>query len=54
MLKHYVEDKEISDLKLAVSKLDRQEPKDIEAYMDGKDTFVKELERIALHWYMNN
>lgn len=54
MLKHYVEDKEISDLKLEVSKLDRQEPKDIEAYIDGKDTFVKELERIALYWYMNN
>jgi len=26
-------------------------PKDIEAYSDGKDAFVKELERNALHWY---
>ncbi|MNI33849.1 dephospho-CoA kinase/protein folding accessory domain-containing protein [compost metagenome] len=25
--------------------------KDIEGYMDGKDAFVKELERKALHWY---
>ncbi|TCP52573.1 GrpB-like predicted nucleotidyltransferase (UPF0157 family) [Tumebacillus sp. BK434] len=28
-------------------------PKNIEAYMDGKDEFVKELERKALDWYMN-
>lgn len=34
--------------------LAKQFPKDIEAYMDGKDEFVKELERIALHWYMNH
>lgn len=26
-------------------------PEDIEAYMDGKDAFVKELERKALNWY---
>lgn len=32
-------------------RLAKQFPKDIEAYMDGKDTFVKELERKALHWY---
>lgn len=31
--------------------LAKQFPKDVEAYMDGKDTFVKELERKALHWY---
>lgn len=31
-----------------------QFPKDIEAYMDGKDAFVKELERKALLWYENN
>ncbi|MFF2889323.1 GrpB family protein [Paenibacillus sp. NPDC057967] len=26
-------------------------PRDIEAYMNGKDAFVKELERKALEWY---
>ncbi|WP_239635461.1 GrpB family protein [Paenibacillus sp. H1-7] len=31
--------------------LARQFPRDIEAYMDGKDTFVKELETKALNWY---
>ncbi|NOU96615.1 GrpB family protein [Paenibacillus sp. LMG 31456] len=34
--------------------LAKQFPNDIEAYMNGKDTFVKELERIALDWYRNN
>ncbi|MFM1652852.1 GrpB family protein [Brevibacillus sp. B_LB10_24] len=28
-------------------------PDDIEAYMDGKDAFVKELERTALYWFGN-
>jgi GrpB-like predicted nucleotidyltransferase (UPF0157 family) len=30
-----------------------QFPKDIEAYMDGKEAFVTELERTALEWYSN-
>jgi len=33
--------------------LAKQFPNDIEAYMDGKDEFVKELERTALHWFRN-
>ncbi|MBG9791617.1 hypothetical protein ABD76_03455 [Paenibacillus dendritiformis] len=33
--------------------LANQFPNDIEAYMDGKDAFVKELERKALHRYWN-
>lgn len=33
--------------------LAKQFPKDIEAYMDGKDAFVKELEGKALQWYRN-
>lgn len=28
-------------------------PKDIEAYMDGKEAFVTELERTALEYYSN-
>lgn len=43
--------KQYGDLK---EKLANQFPKDIEAYMDGKDTFVKELEKRALHWYMSH
>ncbi|MGG3837858.1 GrpB family protein [Paenibacillus thiaminolyticus] len=43
--------KQYGDLK---EKLANQFPKDIEAYMDGKDAFVKELEKRALHWYMNH
>ncbi len=31
--------------------LARRHPRDIEAYMDGKDALVKELERRALEWY---
>lgn len=34
-------------------RLAKQFPNDIEAYMDGKDAFVKELERTALHWFRN-
>ncbi|MGG4394005.1 GrpB family protein [Paenibacillus thiaminolyticus] len=34
--------------------LANQFPRDIEAYMDGKDAFVKELEKRALHWYRNH
>jgi GrpB-like predicted nucleotidyltransferase (UPF0157 family) len=33
------------------SKLAALYPFDIKAYCDGKDTFVKELERKALKWY---
>lgn len=36
------------DLKESLSK---RFPRDIEAYMNGKDAFVKELERNALNWY---
>lgn len=36
-----------SDLK---ERLARRYPTDIEAYMDGKDVFVKERERRALAW----
>ncbi|MDU0200876.1 GrpB family protein [Paenibacillus sp. PFR10] len=31
--------------------LAKQFPRDIEAYMDGKDAFVNELESKALNWY---
>lgn len=34
------------------SKLATLYPSDIEAYCDGKDAFVKELERKALKWYL--
>lgn len=34
--------------------LANQFPKDIEAYMDGKEAFVTELERTALEWYSNH
>lgn len=33
------------------SKLAIMYPSDIEAYCDGKDAFIKELEEKALHWY---
>ncbi|MBP1967268.1 GrpB family protein [Paenibacillus aceris] len=36
------------DLKESLAK---RFPKEIEAYMDGKDAFVKELERNALNWH---
>jgi len=29
-------------------------PSDIESYMDGKDTFIKETEKKALEWYHTN
>jgi GrpB-like predicted nucleotidyltransferase (UPF0157 family) len=45
---HAEEAKQYGDLK---ENLAKQFPKDIEAYMDGKDAFVKELEKMALHWY---
>lgn len=31
-------------------RLARQFPEDLEAYCDGKDAFVKQLERDALDW----
>lgn len=37
-----------SDLK---QQLAQQHPQDIEGYMDGKDAFVKAIERQALVWY---
>ncbi|OPA73310.1 hypothetical protein BVG16_29340 [Paenibacillus selenitireducens] len=45
---HAEQAKQYGDLK---ENLAKQFPKDIEAYMDGKDAFVKELESVALHWY---
>jgi GrpB-like predicted nucleotidyltransferase (UPF0157 family) len=47
---HFNDAKTYGNLK---ENLAKQFPKDIEAYIDGKDAFVKELERKALHWYMN-
>jgi GrpB-like predicted nucleotidyltransferase (UPF0157 family) len=40
--------REYSDLKLAVAK---SCPDDMEAYMDGKDVFIKRVERDALAWH---
>jgi GrpB-like predicted nucleotidyltransferase (UPF0157 family) len=34
--------------------LAKQFPKDIVSYMNGKDKFVKELEKKAMQWYKNN
>lgn len=48
---HPEEAKQYGDLK---ENLAKQFPKDIAAYMDGKDAFVKKLERTALIWYMNS
>jgi GrpB-like predicted nucleotidyltransferase (UPF0157 family) len=31
--------------------LAEKHPMDIEAYIDGKDSFVKELEKVAVNWY---
>lgn len=45
---HSEEAQAYGELKL---KLAKQNPKDIEAYMSGKDAFVKELEEKAMHWY---
>ncbi|WP_099159184.1 GrpB family protein [Virgibacillus ndiopensis] len=47
---HPKDAQQYGDLK---EKLAKQFPNDIEAYMDGKDEFVKELERKALDWYKN-
>lgn len=46
--KHPDEANRYGDLKESLAK---RFPRDIEAYMDGKDAFVKELERRALNWY---
>ncbi|MGG1658403.1 GrpB family protein [Brevibacillus sp. NRS-1366] len=47
---HFSEADQYGSLK---ENLAKQFPKDIEAYMDGKDAFVKELESKALQWYLN-
>ena len=39
--------KRYSDLK---RRLAAEDPRDIEAYMDGKDAFVDEMEQLALAW----
>nr|WP_309244873.1 GrpB family protein [Bacillus sp. WMMC1349] len=36
------------------ARLAKQFPYDIEAYMDGKDKFVKQLEQDALLWKAND
>ena len=33
------------------NRLAQQFPNDIASYVDGKDAFIKELEKKALHWY---
>lgn len=48
---HPKEMKQYGDLKESLAK---QFPKDIEAYMEGKDQFVKDLERKAMDWYIRN
>jgi GrpB-like predicted nucleotidyltransferase (UPF0157 family)/glyoxylase-like metal-dependent hydrolase (beta-lactamase superfamily II) len=48
---HSEDVKQYGDLK---ENLAKHFPKDIAAYMDGKDEFVKELERKALQWYRNS
>lgn len=48
-LREHVEDaKQYGDLK---ENLARQFPIDIDAYANGKNAFVKELEKKAIHWY---
>lgn len=42
---------EHGELKL---KLAMQFPEDIDGYYDGKDAFVKQMERDALTWYQNH
>ena len=44
MMAHPVEAKQYSDLK---RKLAKQFPEDIESYMDGKDEFIKDIDRKA-------
>ncbi|WP_028550269.1 GrpB family protein [Paenibacillus sp. UNC451MF] len=46
---HLEEARQYGNLKESLAK---QFPKDIEAYMNGKDAFVKELEKRALLWYI--
>ena len=40
-----------SALKIALA---RAHPNDIDAYMDGKDALIKDVERKALAWYVSN
>ena len=39
---------------LLKEKLAKKYPRDIEGYCDGKDAFVKKLEKEALSWYKDN
>lgn len=47
MISHPVEAQEYSDLK---RKLAKKYPHDIEGYMDGKDEFIKDIDRKAALW----
>lgn len=47
---HFEEAKLYGDLK---KNLAEQFPTDIASYMDGKDAFIKELEKKALSWYQD-
>ena len=47
MLAHHQEALRYSELKVALAKA---HPDDIHAYMDGKDSLIKEVERRALSW----
>ncbi len=48
MITHPKDAEKYSQLK---QKLARQYPTDINAYMDGKDGFIKDMEKQALKWY---
>lgn len=48
MMTHPEDAEKYSQLK---QKLAKQYPTDINAYMDGKDGFIKEMEKRALKWY---
>jgi GrpB-like predicted nucleotidyltransferase (UPF0157 family) len=50
MIAHPKEAKAYSELK---QRLAKQFPTDIEAYIEGKDPFIKEMEKKALQWYQN-
>ena len=47
MIAHPEEAEQYSQLK---QELAQKYPKDIEGYMDGKDEFVKRIERKAIQW----
>ncbi len=48
---HKTEAEKYGELKL---KLSKQYPSDMESYIQGKDEFVKELEKRAVNWYTIN